>query len=184
MHRLFVALRPPPPLRRLCLETMAGGPAGWAWQDEEQLHVTLRFIGEVDRPMAEDIAAAMGTIHSPALEIGFDGVGFFDQGPRGALFARISPREPLAALHKKIDRALVSLGLKPEGRAYLPHLTLARKRRGADDPAGWLAVHAGLRGPAEPIEHFILFESRVGRDGSRYEPIERYQLGMSQEMRE
>ena len=68
MHRLFVALRPPPEIRRRCLAAMAGGPPGWAWQDEAQLHVTLRFIGEVERPVAEDIAAALGAVRAPALE--------------------------------------------------------------------------------------------------------------------
>ena len=56
MHRLFVALRPPPSIGQACLSAMEDGPPGWAWQSEEQLHLTLRYIGEVDRPVAEDVA--------------------------------------------------------------------------------------------------------------------------------
>src|SRR6478735_4594781 len=111
MHRLFVALRPSPAIRQHCLEAMLDGPPGWAWQDDEQLHVTLRYIGEVERPMAEDIAATLSSLRSPPLELGIDGVGWFDQGPRGALFARAVPKEPLAALHRKVDRALTGIGL-------------------------------------------------------------------------
>ena len=59
MHRLFVALRPPPAIRRACLDAMEDGPPGWAWQDDEQLHLTLRYIGEVDRHRAEDVADAL-----------------------------------------------------------------------------------------------------------------------------
>lgn len=176
MHRLFVALRPSPEIRRRCLEAMHGGPAGWAWQDDEQLHVTLRYVGEVERPMAEDIAAALSSLRSPQVELGIDGVGWFDQGPRGALFARAVPKEPLAALHRKVDHALTSVGLKPEGRSYLPHVTLARRRRGADDPAIWLEANAGLSAGPDPASHFILYESHLGRDGSVYEAIARYPL--------
>ena len=60
MHRLFVALRPPQEIRHRCLAAMAGGPTGWAWQDEAQLHVTLRFIGEVERPLIEAMLARHG----------------------------------------------------------------------------------------------------------------------------
>lgn len=176
MHRLFVALRPPPALRSACLSAMEDGPPGWAWQDEEQLHLTLRYVGDVDRPVAEDVAAALGSIHAPAVAFGLTGVGWFDHGPRGALFARVAPVEPLAALHAKVDRALVRAGLKPEGRAFLPHITLARRRRSAVDPAGWIERNAGLAGHPEPIGSMILFESHVGRHGSSYEAVASYPL--------
>ena len=58
------------------------------------------------------------------------------------LFARAIPREPLEALHKKVDRALTSAGLEPERRAFLPHITLARRRKAGADPDAWLEAHA------------------------------------------
>lgn len=176
MHRLFVAIRPPLALRSACHEVMADGPPGWRWQDDEQLHITVRFIGAVERPMAEDIALALGQLRAPAPDVALDGVGWFDQGKHGMLFARIAPRDPLAALHRKVDRMLVGLGLAPEGRSYLPHLTLARRRSGAVDPARWLERHAGLASPPVLIEHLTLFESHLGRDGASYEPIARTAL--------
>ena len=176
MHRLFVALRPPPAMRQACLAAMEDGPPGWAWQDEEQLHLTLRYIGDVDRPVAEDVAAALGSIHAPALDLALSGVGWFDHGPRGALFARVAPVEPLATLHAKLDRALVRAGLKPERRAFLPHITLARRRSSAVDPAGWLERNAGLASSAERMSSIILFESHIGRHGSSYEAIACYPL--------
>ena len=179
MHRLFVALRPPTAMRRYCLDAIAGGPPGWAWQREDQLHVTLRFIGEVERPMADDIAAALGSIRAPEVELGLHGVGFFDQGRQGVLFARAGPREPLDALHKKVDRALTTAGLVPERRAFLPHITLARRRRSAADPAGWLEAHAALSAPPEPVDEFILYESHLGSDGPHYEPVAAYPLAGS-----
>ena len=156
---------------------MAGGPPGWAWQVEPQLHVTLRFIGEVERPLAEDIAAALGAIRPTAVEIGIHGVGFFDQGRQGVLFARAIPREPLEALHKKVDRSLTTVGLPPERRAFLPHITLARRRKSGIDPAGWLEAHAALAAAPEPVNEFILYESHLGRDGPHYEPVAAFPFG-------
>lgn len=176
MHRLFFALRPPPPLRAACLAAMDEGPAGWAWQDEEQLHVTLRFIGEVERARAEDIAGALAGLHAPSVMLGIDGVGWFDHGRRSALFARAVPREPLAALHAKLDRLLVRLGLEPERRSFLPHITLARARRGAEPPAAWLEARAGWQVPPQPASHVVLYESRLGRDGASYEAVTRVAL--------
>ena len=156
---------------------MEDGPPGWAWQDDDQLHVTLRYIGEVDRPTAEDIDAALGKVRAPAIDLALNGVGWFDQGRSGALFARCAPAEPLAALHNKVDRALVRAGLQPERRAFLPHITLARRRTGAVDPAGWLERNAGLSTSAKPLSSMVLYESHLSRHGSSYEAITRYSLG-------
>ena len=177
MHRLFVALRLPADLLQACLKAAGDVPPGWAAQDAEQLHVTLRFIGEVDRHRAEDIAAMFGSIRAPALWLALAGVGWFDHGPRGALFARVEPREPLAALHAKLDRALIRLGEQPEGRSYLPHITLARRRAGAADPARWLERHSDLATPATFVRAMTLFESHLGRDGPTYETVDAYPFG-------
>ena len=155
---------------------MEDGPPGWAWQADEQLHLTLRYIGEVDRPVAEDVAEALSSIHAAPVMLGLNGVGWFDQRPRGALFARAAPVDPLAALHNKIDRALVRIGLEPERRAYLPHITLARRRPGAVNPTGWVERNAGLATSSEPVTAMILYESQHGRHGSSYEAIARYPL--------
>lgn len=181
MHRLFLALRPPPPIREACLDAMARGPAGWAWQDEEQLHLTLRFIGQVERPVAEELATALGSLHAPAPTIQLAGVGHFDHGPRSVLFARVAPREPLAALHDKLDRLLVRCGLEPERRAFLPHITLARSRGHAEHPDLWIEARAGLASAPVTIDHVTLYESHLGRHGPSYEPIARYPLDPSPE---
>ncbi|MEQ7874827.1 RNA 2',3'-cyclic phosphodiesterase [Sphingomonas sp. ASV193] len=176
MHRLFVALRPPLALRQGCLDAMARGPAGWAWQDDDQFHLTLRYIGEVERPLAEDIAAALEGFRGTAPTVALEGVGWFDHGSRGALFARVGPRPPLQALHDRVDRLLVRLGLEPERRAYLPHITLARARRGGEDPQYWIEARAGLSSEPARIDHLTLYESHLGREGARYEPVLRVPL--------
>ena len=86
------------------------------------------------------------------------------------LFARAVPREPLDALHKKVDRALPAAGLQPERRAFLPHITLARRRKSAPTPTAWLEAHAALSADPRLVDQFILYESHLGRDGANYEP--------------
>ena len=179
MHRLFVALRPPPPVRR-ALAAMQTGIAGARWQEDEQLHLTLRFVGAVERPVAEDVAAALAGVVAPRPTIRLAGTGRFDAQRGGAaLWAGVSPREPVAALHRKIDQACVRAGLPPEGRAFLPHVTLARLSRGAThDPAvaRWLGDHAALATDPFTPEHLVLYESHLGRDGARYEAVARWPL--------
>lgn len=182
MPRLFVALRPPPAIREALSDVMDGIP-GARWQDDDQLHLTVRFIGEVDRPMAEDIAAALGSIHAPTPLVRLAAVGgFTNRGRTEALWAGVTPREPLAHLHRKVDTACVRAGLAPERRAYLPHLTIARLPRALGaEPAveAWLAANAGLSSDVFALPHLILFQSQLTRAGAAYEPVARWPLGTS-----
>jgi 2'-5' RNA ligase len=179
MHRLFVALRPPPAIRAQLIAAQGGVP-GARWQDDEQLHLTLRFIGTVERPLAEDVATALAQVRAPPLTIALAGVGGFEKrGRTDALWAGVTPHDALAALHRKVDAALVRIGLPPEGRAYLPHITLARLARNAgseSEIARWIADHGGLASAAFAVTHFTLFESRLGGEGARYDAIMRWAL--------
>ena len=179
MHRLFVALRPPPAIRDTLTDVMDGvAPA--RWQDDEQLHLTVRFIGSVDRPVAEDVALALSSLSAPAPTVALSGVGRFDQrGQTGAIWAGVTPHDALAALHRKVDQAMIRGGLEPEHRAFLPHITLARLSRGAGaeaEVAAWLARHAALSSQPFALTHLILYESHLGHAGAAYEPIARWPL--------
>lgn len=176
MHRLFVALCPPPPIRDLLIDRM-DRIEGARWQDDDQLHITLRYIGEVDSRMAEDAATALSTIRADLPPLRIQGCGVFDsKGHPNAVWAGVAPRDPLAALHRKIDRALVRIGLEPEHRAYLPHITLARLARSAGPVDTFLAHLAALTSPEFTVTHMALYESHLGAGGSRYEPVARYAL--------
>lgn len=176
MHRLFVAIRPPPPVRARLLDLM-GGVAGARWQDEEQLHVTLRFIGDVDRHLARDVDAALSSVHHPAFSIALNGLGAFDRrGEPVVLWAGLAPQEPLRALHKKVDQALVRVGVEPDRRAYMPHVTIARLPRSAGSVQGLLEQSGGITSPPFAVDQFYLYESRFTPDGPVYMPVEIYSL--------
>ena len=177
MHRLFVAF-PLPPAIRTPLIALAGGIPGARWQRDDQLHLTLRFLGEVDRHAAEDAALALAGIHYQQIEIALSGVGQFDsRGRPNAVWAGVTPHDALTGLHKKIDQALVRAGQQPEARAYLPHITLARMNAQSGGADKFLEAHAGLASPAFTLTHFHLYESHLGREGASYEAVERYALG-------
>ena len=176
MHRLFVAIRPPEPIRDLLIDAMDDG-ADFRWQDDDQLHLTLRFIGEVERPVANDLAAALTRIRSARFDLKIAGIGRFEQRNSGALWAGVDPKEPVAALASKVERACQSAGLEPERRAFHPHVTLARwKGRRTREVKDYLERHGGLSSPPFAVDEFILFESRLSRHGAHYEEVATYPL--------
>lgn len=177
MHRLFVATRPPRPIRERLLG-LTTGVRGARWQDDEQLHLSLRFIGEVDRHVAEDVAAALGGVAHPGFVIALSGVGAFAKGSRpAALWAGVTPHDALKSLHNKIDAALRRIGIAPDRRAFLPHITLARLNRSSGPIDGFLAANAALASEPFAIEQFRLYESTLGGEGAIYTTVERFALG-------
>lgn len=176
MHRLFVAIRPPQSIRDLLIDVMDDGP-DFRWQDEQQLHLTLRFVGEVERPLANDLADALSTICAEQFQLRIMGVGRFEQRSGGALWAGVEPKAPLSALAAKIERLCQQVGLQAEHRAYHPHITLARwKGRRTRELQQYLERHSALSSPSFMVSGFTLFESQLSRHGAHYEEIAHYGL--------
>ena len=176
MHRLFVAIRPPLSVRDLLIDAMDDSP-DFRWQDDEQLHLTLRFVGEVDRHVAADLTDALGRIRASRFTARVKGIGSFDHRNAGALWAGVEPKEPLAALAAKVERVCLAVGLEPERRAFHPHITLARwKGRRTRELADFLASKRGLVSEPFDVDAFILFESQLSRHGAHYEAVARYPL--------
>ena len=177
VHRLFVAIRPPERIRALMLAAM-GGVNGARWQSDEQLHLTVRFIGEVDRHQARDIHAALGSIHQTRFEIALDGIRTFDhRGQPETVWAGVTPHGPLDSLHKKVDQAIARVGIPPEQRAYTPHITLARLKRSSGSVRHLLEQSGGLRSDPFSVDVFGLYESKLTPEGAVYTAVERYPLG-------
>ena len=177
MHRLFVALRPPRSIRDALLAAMGGIP-GARWQSDDQLHLTLRFIGDVDRHVAEDIAAVLGSVAHPAITARLDGIGCFDRRGRiDTIWAGMTPRDPFRSLSVAVTGALIRAGVAPENRAYIPHITIARFSRGSEPPLP-LPMDDLWPAPVEArFDHFVLYESELGAAGATYSAIARYPLG-------
>jgi 2'-5' RNA ligase len=176
MHRLFVAIRPPEEVRDLLIDAMDDSPA-LRWVGDEQLHLTLRFIGEVERPMANDIAAALDRVRSSNFQIRISGAGKFEKRSGGALWAGVEPKIPVVGLAAKVERALQQVGLEPEHRAFSPHITLARwNRRNSEAVEAFLRRNSDLHSDPFDVDRFILFESKLSRHGPHYEEIAAFAL--------
>lgn len=177
MIRLFVALEIPPDLRSR-LEALCAGIFGARWVDPENLHVSLRFIGEVDEAVCEDVIDSLLTIHTPSFELTLERLGTFEQGgiPH-TLWVGVRKNDALLQLQSKVERAIVGAGLPPERRRYTPHLTIARIK---DAPVGhlvsFIAKHEPFRMSPFTVESFSLFSSFLSKSGSQYTVEETFPL--------
>tara|TARA_B100000678_G_scaffold182221_2_gene152249 strand:- start:311 stop:874 length:564 start_codon:yes stop_codon:yes gene_type:complete len=177
MHRLFVALRPPPEIRDPLIDTMEG-VEGARWQSDEQLHLTLRFVGEVDAPQAEDLASALDAVRAAPFTLRVRGIGTFERkGRTSALWAKVEESEPLNILQRRVERACRSAGLAPETRKFVPHITIARVNSSTGPIGGWLAEHGRLALQDWPVDTFRLYESHLGGAGAEYVAVGHFSLG-------
>ncbi|MBX7457179.1 RNA 2',3'-cyclic phosphodiesterase [Qipengyuania sp. 1NDH17] len=173
-HRLFFGIRPPRAIREALLDIMQDVDNA-RWQDDAQLHLTLRYIGEVDTPMAEDIANAASTLPFEPFELAVAGVGYFEKKHRPTLlYARVNPTEPLMRFQRKLERVLHQCGLEPQTRKFTPHITLARLNTASGPLAPFLARHEGLALGPWQVDDYILYESFLREQGSLYQPVVTY----------
>ncbi|MEN3975631.1 RNA 2',3'-cyclic phosphodiesterase [Emcibacter sp. SYSU 3D8] len=174
MLRLFVALPLPPEVRSRLIGLM-GGVNGARWQTDDQLHLTLRFIGEVDEARAEDIDSALRAINFAPFQVSLQGTGLFGdiRKPR-MLWAGVGPEAPLAHLAQKIDTAMVRIGLPAEQRKFMPHVTLARFKGPSGRVDRFLAAHDQLWSQPWNVARFTLFRSHLAHSGAIYEALATY----------
>lgn len=170
MMRLFVALELPPEIIG-SLSALCEGVPGARWMNDDQFHLTLRFIGEVDRLAFEDIAHSLSGIEADAFELALAGVGHYP--PRGAprvLWAGVRPSKALQALQARIESAVTRAGQPPEPRKFSPHVTLARFRVAPlDRVSTFLARHGLFATEPFAVTAFHLYSSRMAPSGSHYE---------------
>ena len=176
MIRLFVAIDLPTDVRERLL-ALQGGVPGARWSNAEQLHLTLRFIGEVDENIGHDIDDALTAIRAPSFTVELSGVGEFGGKNPRALWAGVKASDALLHLQRKVETALQRIGLEPEPRKYSPHITLARLRAAPKDKVVQFLTHGSLfsAGPF-PVNHFVLFSSHPSQSGSLYRPERIYRL--------
>jgi RNA 2',3'-cyclic 3'-phosphodiesterase len=172
--RLFAAIAIPSDIGELLAERQMFVDDA-RWRDLESLHVTLRFFGAVQENVARDLAAELEQAGGAAFDLRIEGAGCFGEGDRiRAIWAGLSPSEPLRRLAARCEAAARRVGLAPETRKFLPHVTLAYLRRPDEqEVAAWIGRNNLLKTPAFRVERFGLYSSWPGETGSRYE-LERY----------
>ena len=178
MIRLFAALEIPPEIAEGLARRQQGLP-GAKWRPLESLHVTLRFFDELPEPQAADLDAALAGVSVAPFELELEGVGAFGEGHQlNAVWAGVKDSEPLRLLAGRCESAARRAGLKPEGRAFRPHVTLAYLSRTVDQGrvAAWIRNHNLLHSPPWRATWFGLYSSWRSHEGSRYDLEREYPL--------
>lgn len=175
--RLFVGISFPEDIRS-CLQGLSGGLSGARWVRQENLHLSLRFIGDVPGGDEHDIDQALQTVDAPPFQLTFSGLGCFDRRGRvHAVWAGIDKSEALMRLQGKVAAALVRSGIEPEHRKFKPHVTLARMKNGAADKVSqYLEAKGDFTAGPFPVGDFTLFRSHLSHGGSHYEALAEYPL--------
>jgi RNA 2',3'-cyclic 3'-phosphodiesterase len=174
--RLFVALPIPRDVAQSIM-LIQGGVPGARWQTGEQLHLTLRFIGEVDGRDAVLLDEMLEGIRAPAFDLQLHSVGQFGNKQPHALWAGVRKSEALEHLQRKVDNAIRRIGQPQDAHKFTPHVTVARLR----NPEGgrmieWLTDHALFTSPEFRVRAFQLYSSRLTSGGSVYAVEREYSL--------
>jgi 2'-5' RNA ligase len=177
MPRLFTGLEVPRDVA-FALSLKRGGLAGARWIDPENYHITLRFIGDVDGRVADEVLDSLDRLsHSLAFDIRLTHLGAFGGDKPRALYAGVEMNAALVQLQAAQERVLQRVGLNPEGRKFIPHVTLARLR-GASAPeiAHFMAMAGRFEPLSFPVGRFVLFSSRDSVGGGPYLVEQAYPL--------
>jgi RNA 2',3'-cyclic 3'-phosphodiesterase len=178
MPRLFTGLEVPAEIG-LMLSSYRGGLPGARWIDPENYHITLRFIGDVDEGLANDVFSVLGEgKRRDAVNVTLDSLASFGGDRPRAVFARAAPVNGLAELQAEQERLIRRVGLPPEKRKFLPHVTLARLRDASPiDVAGYIAMRGQFPKLSFTARRFVLFSSRDAVGGGPYVVEAAYPLG-------
>ncbi len=177
MPRLFTGLEIPDDIGQ-SLSSLRGGLPGARWIDPENYHVTLRFIGDIDGRAANEIASTLVRINRKPFEVSLRGLSSFGSKKPRAVVASVVPSRPLMELQAELERLMQRVGLDPEGRKFIPHVTLARLRDSSNqDVADYLSVRGYFPTRTFTASRFVLFSSRDSVGGGPYVVEDSYALG-------
>ena len=169
MIRLFAALSLPDEVGT-ALQRRQTGVEGARWRPLSALHVTLRFFGELREDVARDLDAELSWVGGGPFDIVLEGAGAFGEGGDiHTIWAGVAENPALRRLAKACETAARRAGLKPDGRSFRPHLTLAYLRHA--DPArvaAWIQANNLLKSPSIRVDRFGLYSSFLASDGAQY----------------
>jgi len=168
MPRLFTALEIPRDAA-LSLSLLRGGLPGARWIDVENYHLTLRFIGDVEGHVADEIANALDRIRRPSFSLTLSGVGAFGSRKPHAIWAGVTASPDVTALQAEIERICKRIGVPSDPRKFVPHVTLARLKNASDgDVARYLSARGNFATMPFKVNRFVLMSSRDSVGGGPY----------------
>ncbi len=168
MPRLFSAIEVPEAVRQRLALVRAPFPSA-RWIAPEDMHLTLRFFGDIDGRQADEVAHFLGEVHVRPFQLQIDGLGSFGGRDPHTLWAGVKPSPELEILQYATERAARQAGLDPDTRTFRPHVTIARLRGVRErDVATFLQHNGGLKSDPFLVTRFVLFSARPGTGGPPY----------------
>jgi 2'-5' RNA ligase len=167
--RLFIAIPLPDSVIQQLID-LQQPIDGVRWQNHNQFHITLKFLGETDPGRVPHLMQSLDNIDLPVFSITLSGFGYFPEGkqPR-VLWTAIKRNESLVKLHKAVEEVCTGLGFETENRPFKPHITIARvdgtpKR----DVMSFIDQYKKFSIPGVTVDEFVLYESKLHREGAKY----------------
>ena len=183
--RCFLAVAIPEDVRALLLkvqEALRRAEADVKWVEKENLHLSLKFLGDVDEEQLgrlKDLLAAEAACW-PAMKLAYAGIGAFpDHGtPRVVWAGATGDLEKLAGLAAAVERAAEQVGVPREGRPFVAHLTLGRVKSARNAQRLQAAIENQRRVPlgGDRVREFVLYQSTLSPAGPTYDALERFPL--------
>jgi 2'-5' RNA ligase len=168
MPRLFTGVEIPADVGQ-ALGMLRGGLPGARWIDPENYHLTLRFIGDVDDMVAQEVALMLGRVKRGAFDLYLEGLMPFGGRKPRAVVASVVQAQALLDVQAEHERLMQRIGLEPEGRKYIPHVTLARLRDSSSHAvADYLSARGYFRTAPFHVTRFVLFSARESVGGGPY----------------
>ena len=171
MLRLFVAVCFPKEVREE-LSRLQTGVVGVNWVPAENLHLTLRFIGEVSESDVEDISSALAQICSEPFKINFGELGWF--GSRNkirTLWIGINHCSELEGLKRAVDQKLFLSGMGRAGKSFVPHVTLGRVREKPRGLQEFFSLGLSISHKPVTVDQVCLVSSLLRKNGPIYHPL-------------
>ena len=180
MPRLFTGIELPDEIRQKLARLKQPLPST-RWIEPANYHITLRFVGDIDHGVAREFAAELATISFDPFALTISGLSTFGGNDPRTIWAGLEKSEPLELLARACDRAARNAGLKPEGRKFAPHITLARLNTPRIHPIARYLQRAGsIKLDPFLVDHFQLFASKPNTGGGPYVVEETYPSTLGQ----
>lgn len=177
-ERLFLSIAVPDAVRSALIALTDPAP-GLNWVPPAQLHLTLRFLGDVPEAMIEPLCARLAAVRVAPFILPVETVGSFPpRAPARVLWIGTGAGHPrLFQLRQRVDDAVLAAGLRPDLRTFHPHITLARVTEpGAESAERWLRRHRDAAAPPFRVAAFALYASELHPDGAVHTLKQRFPL--------
>lgn len=175
--RIFIAI-PIPQVAKDKLAELKQSIEGVRWQQKEQIHLTLKFLGETDLQRVKELQAQLDKIKHPPFTMTLRGFGCFPKGKYPRIFwIGISENPAVVGLHQKVEEVCTSMGFDAVDHSFKPHVTLARmKGVSMKDIIPLINQHQEFRISDLRISKFVLYESTLDTNGATHNPVKKFNL--------